>query len=116
MLCKDMPPFSILNLNFPKKPLCSTNHHLQRFGLEAEISETNFKTSLSSILLFHKTDKRGACGACGRKKEEEKKRSCSASKVRSSSGGERAGQPGGVLMLRLNKEVVGQTRRGLTPP
>lgn len=97
---------------FSEKPLCSTNHHLQRIGLEAEISETNFKTSLSSILLFHKTDKRGLVGHV----DGEKKRSCSASKVRSSSGWERAGQPGRVLMLRLNKEVVGQTRCGLTPP
>ena len=98
---------------FPQKPLCGTNHHLQRFGLEAEISETNFKTSLSSISLFHKTDKRGLVGHVDEKK---KKRSCSASKVRSSSGWERAGQPGGVLMLRLNQEVVGQTRCALTPP
>lgn len=55
---------------FSEKPLCSTNHHLQRFGLEAEISETNFKTSLSSILLFHKTDKRGLVGHVDGEKKE----------------------------------------------
>ena len=56
---------------FPQKPLCGTNHHLQRFGLEAEISETNFKTSLSSISLFHKTDKRGLVGHVNEKKKKE---------------------------------------------
>ena len=55
---------------FPQKPLCGTNHHLQRFGLEAEISETNFKTSLSSISLFHKTDKRGLVGHVDEKKKK----------------------------------------------
>lgn len=112
MLCKDMSPFTILNLNFPKNLCAAQIITSNDLGWRQKSLRRTSKPAFPLSHSFTRQTKGGLWGMWTRKK----KRSCSASKVRSSSGWERAGQPGGVLMLRLNQEVVGQTRCALTPP